>query len=71
MQNVIKIDLWFWQPDAPAATVARWYEHLNDDERARMARFVFAKDQTRYTICRSRMRRILGLYTRTPPGDIA
>lgn len=71
MQNVIKIDLWFWQPDAPAATVARWYEHLSDDERARMARFVFAKDQTRYTICRSRMRRILGQYTRTAPSDVA
>ena len=71
MQNAIKVDLWFWQLDQPAADVTRWYEHLNGDERARMARFVFDRDQTRYTICRSRMRRILGQYTRTAPRDIA
>lgn len=35
-----------------------------------MAKFMFEKDQTRYTICRSRMRRILGQYTQTNPRDI-
>lgn len=71
MRNVIKIDLWFWRLDAPAATITRWRDYLTVAEHARMARFVFAKDQTRYTICRSRMRRILGQYTETPPRDIA
>ena len=36
-----------------------------------MAKFLFEKDQTRYMICRSRMRRILGQYTQTNPRDIA
>lgn len=36
-----------------------------------MARFKFERDQVRFTICRSRMRRILGQYTRTNPRDIA
>lgn len=71
MPNVINIDLWFWRLDARAEDVVRWRSYLDAAEVARMERFVFAKDQTRYTICRSRMRRILGFYARTPPRDIA
>lgn len=70
MPNVIHIDLWFWRLDAGTQDVARWRDLLDASEIARMERFVFARDQTRYTICRARMRRILGFYTRTPPRDI-
>lgn len=71
MPNVLNIDLWFWRLDARTQDIARWRSYLDPAEIGRMERFVFARDQTRYTICRSRMRRILGFYTATPPRDIA
>ena len=71
MSNALNIDLWFRRLDAPGAHIVRWQRHLNDAELARMAKFVFERDRARFTICRSRMRRILGQYTGTNPGDIA
>ena len=70
LANTAHIDLWFWHLAASPATVARWHTYLDARERERMARFVFARDQTRFTICRSRLRRILGWYTANNPRDI-
>lgn len=71
MPNTLNIDLWFWRLDASAHHVARWRRYLNAIELARMAKFVFEKDQLRFAICQSRVRRILGQYTQTGPHDIA
>lgn len=64
------IDLWFWHLDAPACTLARWQTYLDQAEQDRMERFMFARDKIRFTICRSRLRRILGQYTHTAPRAI-
>ena len=50
--------------------IARWRKHLASDELERMSRFMFAKDQERYTICKSRVRRILGWYLGIPAQDV-
>jgi len=70
LTNRINIDLWFWNLEATTTTLARWSSYLSVDEEARRARFMFEKDRARYAICRSRMRRILGWYTQTPPRAI-
>lgn len=57
--------------DVPPQTLERWRRHLSADELARMNRFKFEKDQNRYAICRSRMRRILGWYVSADPADIS
>jgi 4'-phosphopantetheinyl transferase len=64
------IDLWFWSIEAQASDLARWQTYLSDDELGRMARFLFERDRVRFTICRSRMRRVLGWYSRTEPRHI-
>jgi len=65
-----KIDLWFWHLDATVGDIARWRKHLASDELERMSRFMFSKDQERYTICKSRVRRILGWYLGISPRDV-
>jgi len=64
------IDLWFWGIEAQPHDVARWQTYLSDDELARMARFLSERDRARFTVCRSRMRRVLGWYAGTAPREI-
>jgi len=40
---------------------------LDDDERARAARFVAAQDRTRYVAAHGLLRHVLGCYLKTPP----
>jgi 4'-phosphopantetheinyl transferase len=43
---------------------------LSEDERARAARFVFARDRTRFIAARSALRSILGSRVGIPPGEL-
>lgn len=71
MTGVTKIDLWFWRPEGTVGEIARWRKHLSQSELNRMSRFMFLKDKTRFTVCRYRMRRVLGWYLGAAPGDIS
>ncbi len=71
MNNTISIDLWFWTFDQPDDRVQRWRGMLDDDECRRVDKFLFERDQKRFTVCRSRMRRILAWYTRRRAHDVA
>ncbi|MBU2533377.1 MAG: 4'-phosphopantetheinyl transferase superfamily protein [Alphaproteobacteria bacterium] len=66
----LAVDLWFWPTEARPDQYDLWRGHLDAAEHARLARFKFARDQIRFTVCRSRMRRILGWYTRTRPQAV-
>ena len=66
----LEIDLWFWGLSEPTAGTRRLEAVLSEGEKARMARFKFAHDQLAFLLCRARLRRLLGRYTRTPPADI-
>ena len=45
-------------------------EILDEHERRKAARFYFAPDQVRYSVCHANMRRILGSYLRKPPESL-
>lgn len=62
MTTGTRIDLWFWRPEGTVGEIARWRKHLSQQELERVSRFMFPKDQVRFTVCRYRMRRILGWY---------
>jgi 4'-phosphopantetheinyl transferase len=70
LTTTTNIDLWFWGIEAHPSELARWQTYLSDAETARMSRFLFERDRVRFTICRSRMRRVLGWYSRTEPRDV-
>ncbi|MEO0866886.1 MAG: 4'-phosphopantetheinyl transferase superfamily protein [Cyanobacteria bacterium J06642_11] len=59
------VDLWRIPLDCSPST--QW---LSDDELARLQRYRFERDQRRFAVARSSLRRILGFYTHTHPKDI-
>jgi 4'-phosphopantetheinyl transferase len=70
LPSKVALDLWFFPVDATADQLARWRTYLDASEHARMSRFMFTRDQVRFTVCRSRTRRILGWYTASHPREI-
>ena len=46
------------------------YAHLDDDERARAASFVFARDRDRFIRAHGYLRRYLGAFLRMAPSDV-
>jgi 4'-phosphopantetheinyl transferase len=66
-----EVHVWRAGLDLDRSSLSRLQECLSADERARAARFVFAKDRERFIAARSTLRRILGQYLGMPPGSIA
>lgn len=62
---------WLIPIDLPPRRLAEMAATLSPDEEARAARFHFARDRVRYTVARGSLRRILGLYLKRPPTEIA
>lgn len=59
MASAVDVDLWVWPLDVAEGERERLATHLSEDERARAARFAFARDRQRYTVARGRLREIL------------
>jgi 4'-phosphopantetheinyl transferase len=56
-----------WQPEA----LAGLKQHLSADERARIERFYFEKDQRSHLVSRGWLRLLLGGYLKVPPAELA
>jgi 4'-phosphopantetheinyl transferase len=64
------VDVWYVDLALDAGTVARLGAGLDEDERARAARFRFERDARRFIVARSALRAVLGGYLGVPPGDL-
>lgn len=65
-------DLHIWRATvaAPPATLAACAARLSDDEAARAARFVYARDRNRFIVARALLRTLLATYLDTAPGAL-
>ena len=64
-----EVHVWAWtfsgaEPSDPDLKI------LDEQERKRTARFYFAPDKVRFSVCHANMRRILGSYLRKPPESL-
>lgn len=66
----VPVDLWLWPLDAETPPTADPAALLSPDETARAARFVLRRDALRHVAARGGLRRILGLYTQSPPRSL-
>jgi len=66
-----EVHLWWLDLAAPAAPMEELERRLDDDERARAARFHFDVHRRRYVAAHGQMRVLLGAYLGLPPGAIA
>ena len=64
-----RVDVWRVRLDEPG-TAGSEASVLSPDEIARAGRFHFEKDRTRFTRCRSALRRILADYSSIPANEI-
>lgn len=71
MSEPVDVDLWTWDLDVDAPLLAHFQSLLNDDERARAARFVHERHQRRFAAGRGRLREILGRYLDVPAQTVA
>jgi 4'-phosphopantetheinyl transferase len=65
-----EIHVWAWTFTGPAEPSEADLDILDDQERRRAARYYFAPDQVRFSVCHANMRRILGSYLRKPPKSL-
>jgi 4'-phosphopantetheinyl transferase len=65
-----EVHVWAWTFSQPAEPAAADLKILDEQERRRTARFYFAPDKVRYSVCHANMRRILGSYLRRPPESL-
>src|SRR5277367_6792754 len=65
-----EVHVWAWTFSGPAEPDEADLNILNDYERQRTARFYFAPDRVRYSVCHANMRRILGSYLHSPPESL-
>ena len=65
-----EIHVWLARTDVSAETIRELSAVLDDEERARAARFRFEDDQRRSIVARSALRTLLGRYLDRPPGDL-
>lgn len=73
-QPALAVDLvhvWRADLDVEAARASSWHRSLSADERARGARFRFARDHGRFITGRGLLRAILAQYLHTPPGRLS
>lgn len=61
------VDVWLTRTDVTAATLAGMADVLNDEERARAARFHFHDDRARSIVARAALRHLLGHYLDRDP----
>jgi 4'-phosphopantetheinyl transferase len=66
-----EMHVWHAWLDQPAAVVQHLHGLLAEDERARAARFHFARDRDRYIVGRGVLRCLLASYTGHAPADLA
>jgi 4'-phosphopantetheinyl transferase len=59
-----------WRLSISSAPIDELLPILNDDERARAARFAFRKDHNQFVAVRGWLRRLLGAYLRQPPPEL-
>jgi len=64
------IDIWLAPANVSDETLDRERELLDDEERARAARFRFRADRARSIIARATLRRLLGRYLSRDPRDL-
>jgi 4'-phosphopantetheinyl transferase len=65
-----EVHVWAWRFTGPKQPSGTDLKILDEQERRRTARFYFAPDQVRYSVCHANMRRILGSYLRRPPESL-
>jgi 4'-phosphopantetheinyl transferase len=65
-----EVHVWAWTFGGPDEPSAADLKILDERERKRTARFYFAPDQVRYSVCHANMRRILGRYLDRPPESL-
>jgi len=62
-----EVHVWAWSFAGASEVAPADLDILDDRERRRTARFHFARDQARYSVCHAKMRRILGSYLGKAP----
>jgi 4'-phosphopantetheinyl transferase len=65
-----EVHVWAWTFADRAQPSVVDLDLLGEQERKRTARFYFAPDRVRYSVCHANMRRILGSYLRRPPESL-
>ena len=65
-----EVHVWAWTFTSPDEPSEADLEVLDEKERRRTARFYFAPDRVRYSLCHANMRRILGSYLGKPPQSL-
>jgi 4'-phosphopantetheinyl transferase len=65
-----EVHLWQFSLRGDPARTEAFFDLLNEDERARAARFHFAEDRARFVMARGSLRRLLAGYLRQPPESI-
>jgi 4'-phosphopantetheinyl transferase len=64
------VHIWLISLDEEERPTKLMPQILSTDEADRAGRFHFTKDRARFTIARSALRRILGIYLAMPPQDL-
>ena len=70
MSGRIGIDLWTWSLDVGPEERERLAGFLSEDERARAARYHFARDRERHVVARGRLRELLAARLSTSPAQL-
>ncbi len=65
-----EVHVWAWTFSGPAKPADADLKILDPHERKRTARFYFAPDQVRYSVCHANMRRILASYLGKKPESL-
>ena len=65
-----EVHVWAWTFTGPAEPSEADLDILDDQERRRTARYYFAPDQVRFSVCHANMRRILASYSGKPPESL-
>lgn len=65
-----EVHVWLARTDVAAAEIRASSAILDEEERARAARFRFEKDQHRAIVARASLRRLLAAYLRVSPRDL-
>src|SRR4028119_658177 len=64
------VHLWDVKLDCDITETERLQQHLSQDERARTARFHFARDAARFVAGRGLLREVLAQYVNTPAAEL-
>ncbi len=64
-----EVHLWRANQDLSSHTIDRYHQILSLDEQKRARRYHFERDRIRFVFRRGLLRKILGIYTNTAPGE--